>query len=115
MESQYINLIKHILENGISKDDRTGIGTLSIFSYNMTFGIIVQARMGSTRLPGKMMEAIGDQPMIQVVLSRLSKSNFPEKSSPSFGLDQTTILSPLSSICILHLRLTAITTEGIPK
>jgi glutamate-1-semialdehyde 2,1-aminomutase len=35
---------------------------------------IVQARMGSTRLPGKMMEAIGDQPMIQVVLSRLSKS-----------------------------------------
>ena len=25
MESQYINLIKHILKNGISKDDRTGI------------------------------------------------------------------------------------------
>ena len=39
MESQYINLIKHILENGISKDDRTGIGTLSIFSYNMTFNL----------------------------------------------------------------------------
>lgn len=39
MELQYINLIKHILENGISKDDRTGIGTLSIFSYNMTFNL----------------------------------------------------------------------------
>lgn len=39
MESQYINLIKHILENGISKDDRTGVGTLSIFSYNMTFNL----------------------------------------------------------------------------
>jgi thymidylate synthase len=39
MESQYINLIKHILENGISKDDRTGIGTLSIFSYNMKFNL----------------------------------------------------------------------------
>ena len=39
MESQYINLIKHILENGISKYDRTGIGTLSIFSYNMTFNL----------------------------------------------------------------------------
>lgn len=39
MESQYINLIKHILKNGISKDDRTGIGTLSIFSYNMTFNL----------------------------------------------------------------------------
>ena len=39
MELQYINLIKHILKNGISKDDRTGIGTLSIFSYNMTFNL----------------------------------------------------------------------------
>ena len=39
MESQYINLIKHILENGISKDDRTGIGTLSIFGYNMKFNL----------------------------------------------------------------------------
>lgn len=39
MESQYINLIKHILQHGISKDDRTGIGTLSIFSYNMTFNL----------------------------------------------------------------------------
>jgi thymidylate synthase len=39
MELQYINLIKHILQNGISKDDRTGIGTLSIFSYNMTFNL----------------------------------------------------------------------------
>ena len=39
METQYINLIKHILENGISKDDRTGVGTLSIFSYNMTFNL----------------------------------------------------------------------------
>ena len=39
MELQYINLIKHILENGISKDDRTGVGTLSIFSYNMKFNL----------------------------------------------------------------------------
>jgi dihydrofolate reductase/thymidylate synthase len=38
-EYQYINLIKHILENGISKDDRTGVGTLSIFSHNMTFNL----------------------------------------------------------------------------
>jgi thymidylate synthase len=38
-EYQYINLIKHILENGISKDDRTGVGTLSVFSYNMKFDL----------------------------------------------------------------------------
>src|SRR6056300_1303699 len=39
MELKYINLIKHIFKNGISKDDRTGVGTLSIFSYNMTFNL----------------------------------------------------------------------------
>jgi len=39
MELQYINLIKHILKNGISKDDRTGVGTLSIFGYNMKFNL----------------------------------------------------------------------------
>lgn len=39
MELQYINLIKHILQHGISKNDRTGIGTLSIFSYNMHFNL----------------------------------------------------------------------------
>ena len=35
---------------------------------------IVQARMGSTRFPGKMMEIIGTQTLIEIVLSRLSRS-----------------------------------------
>ena len=29
---QYHNLLKHVLENGSDKDDRTGTGTKSIFS-----------------------------------------------------------------------------------
>ena len=35
---------------------------------------IVQARMGSTRLPNKVMKPIGGIPMIELLLSRLSKS-----------------------------------------
>ena len=36
---------------------------------------IVQAHMGFTRLPNKVMKPIGGIPMIQLLLKRLSKSN----------------------------------------
>ena len=35
---------------------------------------LVQARMGSTRLPNKVMKLIGGIPMIELLLSRLSQS-----------------------------------------
>jgi glutamate-1-semialdehyde 2,1-aminomutase len=35
---------------------------------------IVQARMGSTRLPGKVMKPLGGVTLIEFLLSRLSKS-----------------------------------------
>ena len=36
---QYLDLMRHVMENGVRKEDRTGVGTISVFGYQTRYDL----------------------------------------------------------------------------
>jgi spore coat polysaccharide biosynthesis protein SpsF len=57
----------------------------------MTVGIVIQARMTSTRFPGKVTAILENKPVLQHVIDQCSKMPFVDKIVCAFPADQASM------------------------
>ena len=67
----------------------TGYATIELGIDGMKIGAIVQARMGSARLPGKVLMDISGKPMIWHIINRLKKCKMLNEIVIASTLDKT--------------------------
>ena len=60
-------------------------------------GVLLQARMASTRLPGKALELIGDRPLLEHCLRRLMSGSVARVVLATTALDEDTVLCDLAT------------------
>jgi spore coat polysaccharide biosynthesis protein SpsF (cytidylyltransferase family) len=63
----------------------------------MTVGIVIQARMTSTRFPGKVMAILENKPVLQHVIDRCRKVPFVDKIVCAFPADDAS--APICQLC----------------
>ena len=66
----------------------------------MTTGIIIQARTGSTRLPGKILLPLADMPMLWHVAMRCKKSKLADRVIVATSTDASD--DPIEELCKQH-------------
>lgn len=63
----------------------------------MQTGVVVQARMGSSRLPGKVLRALAGKPVLQRVVERLAAASEPDVVA--IATSDTEMDDPVASFC----------------
>jgi spore coat polysaccharide biosynthesis protein SpsF len=66
--------------------------------------IILQARMNSKRLPGKVMKSIAGKPMIGILIDRLEQSELPIILATSINIENDTLADYAKSLGVLIYR-----------